>query len=300
MQGQIIQLLSGYYDIAVDGQVIRTRAAGNLRNKHVSPIVGDFVEFTPAPDNGELGYLTSVLPRRNALVRPPVANVDQAMVVTAAAEPDFATNLLDRFLVYLEGQHLDVIITMTKTDLLDESRLDQLRVTMDGYERIGYRIHMPRQPFLAGDLTRLSGMLADKLTIFTGQTGAGKSTLLNHLVPELELDTAAISKSLNRGKHTTRKTTLYPAHGGLVADTPGFSSLELLDVETEELRDRFPEFVAVAGNCKFRGCQHLREPQCAVKAGVADGTIMQSRYDNYQQFHEELAARKPVYDKKKR
>ncbi|KRM88245.1 ribosome small subunit-dependent GTPase A [Lacticaseibacillus thailandensis] len=300
MQGQVIQLLSGYYDIAVGDQVIRTRAAGNLRQKKVSPIAGDFVEFTPAPDNGELGYLTRVLPRRNALVRPPVANVDQAMVITAAAEPTFATNLLDRFLVYLAGQRIAGVITVTKTDLLDDTAFARLQAVMNGYERIGYQVHLPRQPFGAADLEALRSVLNGRLTIFTGQTGAGKSTLLNHLVPDLSLATAAISKSLNRGKHTTRKTTLYRAYGGLVADTPGFSSLELLDVETDALRDRFPEFVAVAGDCKFRGCQHLQEPHCAVKAAVAAGQIMQSRYDNYCQFHAELAARKPVYDKKKR
>ncbi|MEE6740977.1 ribosome small subunit-dependent GTPase A, partial [Lacticaseibacillus paracasei] len=162
----------------------------------------------------------------------------------------------------------------------------------------GYPVFAPDKPFDPTILAQVQASFADKLTIFTGQTGAGKSTLLNHLVPGLDLATAAISHALNRGRHTTRTTDLYPIHGGLVADTPGFSSLGLLDVTLDDLRDRFPEFVALAPNCKFRGCQHVSEPHCAVKAALAAGDIMQSRYDNYLQFREELSGKRPVYKKK--
>lgn len=297
LTGRIIKQISGYYDIAVNGTTYRTRGRGSLRNDKITPLVGDFAAFQPGEGDDE-GYLLKVLPRHNALVRPPVANVDQAVLITSAVEPDFSKNLLDRFLVYLEGHDIHAEIYLTKTDLTKPQRLTKIRQDLAGYTKIGYPVFAPDEPFDPTILAQVQASFADKLTIFTGQTGAGKSTLLNHLVPGLDLATAAISHALNRGRHTTRTTDLYPIHGGLVADTPGFSSLGLLDVTLDDLRDRFPEFAALAPNCKFRGCQHVSEPHCAVKAALAAGDIMQSRYDNYLQFREELSGKRPVYKKK--
>ncbi|MFR7700100.1 MAG: ribosome small subunit-dependent GTPase A, partial [Lacticaseibacillus paracasei] len=285
LTGRIIKQISGYYDIAVNGTTYRTRGRGSLRNDKITPLVGDIAAFQPGEGDDE-GYLLKVLPRHNALVRPPVANVDQAVLITSAVEPDFSKNLLDRFLVYLEGHDIHAEIYLTKTDLTKPQRLTKIRQDLAGYTKIGYPVFAPDKPFDPTILAQVQASFADKLTIFTGQTGAGKSTLLNHLVPGLDLATAAISHALNRGRHTTRTTDLYPIHGGLVADTPGFSSLGLLDVTLDDLRDRFPEFAALAPNCKFRGCQHVSEPHCAVKAALAAGDIMQSRYDNYLQFRE--------------
>ncbi|MDN6595823.1 MAG: ribosome small subunit-dependent GTPase A, partial [Lacticaseibacillus paracasei] len=297
LTGRIIKQISGYYDIAVNGTTYRTRGRGSLRNDKITPLVGDIAAFQPGEGDDE-GYLLKVLPRHNALVRPPVANVDQAVLITSAVEPDFSKNLLDRFLVYLEGHDIHAEIYLTKTDLTKPQRLTKIRQDLAGYTKIGYPVFAPDKPFDPTILAQVQASFADKLTIFTGQTGAGKSTLLNHLVPGLDLATAAISHALNRGRHTTRTTDLYPIHGGLVADTPGFSSLGLLDVTLDDLRDRFPEFAALAPNCKFRGCQHVSEPHCAVKAALAAGDIMQSRYDNYLQFREELSGKRPVYKKK--
>ncbi|RHX74551.1 ribosome small subunit-dependent GTPase A [Lacticaseibacillus paracasei] len=297
LTGRIIKQISGYYDIAVNGTTYRTRGRGSLRNDKITPLVGDIAAFQPGEGDDE-GYLLKILPRHNALVRPPVANVDQAVLITSAVEPDFSKNLLDRFLVYLEGHDIHAEIYLTKTDLTKPQRLTKIRQDLAGYTKIGYPVFAPDKPFDPTILAQVQASFADKLTIFTGQTGAGKSTLLNHLVPGLDLATAAISHALNRGRHTTRTTDLYPIHGGLVADTPGFSSLGLLDVTLDDLRDRFPEFAALAPNCKFRGCQHVSEPHCAVKAALAAGDIMQSRYDNYLQFREELSGKRPVYKKK--
>ena len=296
LTGRIIKQISGYYDIAVNGTTYRTRGRGSLRNDKITPLVGDFAAFQPGEGDDE-GYLLKVLPRHNALVRPPVANVDQAVLITSAVEPDFSKNLLDRFLVYLEGHDIYAEIYLTKTDLTKPQRLTKIRQDLAGYTKIGYPVFAPDKPFDPTILAQVQASFADKLTIFTGQTGAGKSTLLNHLVPGLDLATAAISHALNRGRHTTRTTDLYPIHGGLVADTPGFSSYETFDMTVEELPSLFPEMRRLAPECKFRGCLHLKEPGCAVKDALEHGIIMKSRYDDYVQFHDIIVHQKPNYKK---
>ncbi|MFD1484358.1 ribosome small subunit-dependent GTPase A [Lacticaseibacillus baoqingensis] len=295
--GRIIRQISGFYDVQTATGVYRTRGRGKMRQQKMTPLVGDWAEFTPGATPAAGGYLLGVRSRRNALVRPPVANIDQAILVVAAAEPDFSLNLLDRFLVYLEGKAIRAVIYLTKTDLVSAARLAEIKQALAGYNAIGYRSFMSTPPFAEPTLAAVRATFKDQLTIFTGQTGAGKSTLINHLVPGLTLATGEISKALNRGRHTTRTTELFPAADGLVADTPGFSSLGLLDVSLETLRDRFPEFAALAPNCKFRGCQHINEPNCAVKAALAAQTVMASRYNDYVQFHAELAGQRPTYRK---
>lgn len=287
-QGIIQQSLSGFFDVLCDGEVYRTRGRGNFRKRGIKPIVGDYAEF-------EDGYLLKILPRKNQLRRPPVANVEMAVVVTAAKQPKFSSNLLDRQLIALEKQNIDPVIYFSKTDLLNDDEWQALKPVIEGYRRLGYPVIAERQPFAKRSLQQLQAHLADHVVTMMGQTGAGKSTLLNHLAPELNLATGEVSQALKRGRHTTRKVSLMPVGHALIADTPGFSSYEDFDMDVAELPKLFPEMRELAPQCKFRGCLHLKEPGCAVKNAVDHGTIMKSRYDNYVQFNELIVNQKPNY-----
>ncbi|MGT2911487.1 ribosome small subunit-dependent GTPase A [Streptococcus cameli] len=285
MRGRIIKSLAGFYYVESEGQVYQTRARGNFRKKGQTPYVGDLVEFS-AEEQSE-GYILSIEERKNSLVRPPIVNIDQAVVIMSAKEPDFNANLLDRFLVLLEQKTIRPIVYITKLDLLEDRT--ELDVYQAIYEKIGY-------PFLY-DLEALLPYLTDQLTVFMGQTGVGKSTLLNKIAPELALETGHISDSLGRGRHTTRAVSFYNVHGGKIADTPGFSSLDYEVKESELLNDCFPELAEVSQDCKFRTCTHTHEPGCAVKPAVEAGKVAQSRYDNYLQFLSEVQQVRETYKK---
>lgn len=296
--GQIIRALSGFYDVQSEGKIYRTRARGNFRKRKITPLVGDFVEFESESET-ESGYLLEILDRKNEMIRPPVANIDNAVVIVSAVEPAFSLNLLDRFLIYIESLHMQGLVYLTKTDMINDQQYQKINDYLAYYAKIGYRIFAPRTASTPEIIAAIEATFPHKTTVFTGQTGAGKSTLLNHIDPSLNIATAAISQSLNRGKHTTRHIELIPLNDGLVGDTPGFSSLGLLNVTIETLVDRFPEFREIGQGCKFRTCQHVMEPKCAVKEAVDNGEIMQSRYTNYLQFRAELKDIRPVYKKSK-
>ena len=285
MQGIIIKSLAGFYYVEADGQVYQTRARGNFRKKGQTPYVGDFVDFS-AEDQSE-GYILKIHERKNSLVRPPIVNIDQAVVIMSAKEPDFNANLLDRFLVLLEQKTIEPLIYISKLDLLEDcSQLDAYKAI---YEKIGY-------PFLYS-LEELLPHLENKVTVFMGQTGVGKSTLLNKIAPELALETGQISDSLGRGRHTTRAVSFYNVNGGKIADTPGFSSLDYEVKESELLNDCFPELAEVSQGCKFRTCTHTHEPACAVKLALETGQVAQSRYDNYLQFLSEIEQTRETFKK---
>lgn len=298
LTGIIQQSLSGFYDVISEGQLYRTRARGNFRQKKIKPMVGDVVQFDVTQE--DQGYILALEKRKNVLVRPPVANVDIAIVVTAVKQPDFSTNLLDRQLIALEKQSIRPVIYFSKTDLVDDqNELIKLTQIAEYYQSIGYQTLLPQKTFDDASLAILTRLINNKITVVMGQTGAGKSTLLNHLAPELQLETGEISQALKRGKHTTRKVSLKNVNGSLIADTPGFSSYEAFDMTVNELSELFPEFVAISQQCKFRGCLHLKEPGCAVKAALTNGTILNSRYENYVLFHDLIVKQKPIYNKKK-
>lgn len=292
MKGQIIKALSGFYYVESEDTIFQTRARGNFRNRKITPLVGDEVIFESS--NPTDGYLLEILPRKNELIRPPVANVDQGVVVTSLIQPNFSFNLLDRFLVTLEYKEIEPIIFLSKTDLVsDQSEVQKIAAL---YQQIGYQVIVSKAD--NSDLLELQRIFPERLTVFMGQSGAGKSTLLNRIVPELDLETAEISESLGRGKHTTRHVELLTLYDGLVADTPGFSSIDFLEIDSGQLPKQFPEFLALAHQCRFRECMHLNEPNCAVKEAVEQQTVALTRYKNYIKFLEEIENRRPIYKKK--
>lgn len=285
LQGRIIKSLAGFYYVESDGKVYQTRARGNFRKKGKTPYVGDWVEFS-AEENSE-GYILSISERRNSLVRPPIVNIDQAIVIMSAKEPDFNSNLLDRFLVLLEHKNILPIVYISKMDLLSEDA-EMLDIALR-YRQIGYQFCLT--------LDELLPLLSDKISVFMGQTGVGKSTLLNRIAPGLDLETSEISESLGRGRHTTRAVSLYDVHGGKIADTPGFSSLDYEISNAEDLSEAFPDIRRLSHDCKFRSCTHTHEPHCAVKSALETGRLWQSRYDNYLQFLSEIENRRETFKK---
>ena len=294
--GQIQLALAGFYDVlTAEGKTFRTRARGNFRKKSLKPLVGDWVTFSAETDTE--GYILAIDERKNSIVRPPVANVDQVIIVTAVKMPDWSSNLLDRQLVALEEKSIEPVIYFTKTDLLNSEEKKMFATIADGYRQIGYQVILPEEAFDETSLDQVEQLLADKLTVLMGQTGAGKSTLLNHISPELNLATGEVSQALSRGRHTTRQVALINLFDGFVADTPGFSAFEVFDMPARELGQYFRDFNHFSSNCRFRGCVHLNEPGCAVKEAVAAGEIMASRYENYKLFYDLIAGRRPVYNK---
>ncbi|MET3559031.1 ribosome biogenesis GTPase [Streptococcus rupicaprae] len=286
MQGIIVKALAGFYYVESNGQVYQTRARGNFRKKGQTPYVGDYVEFSA--DQQSEGYLLAIHERKNSLVRPPIVNIDQAVVIVSAKEPDFSLNLLDRFLVLLEHKQIHPIIYISKTDLLTDGDLD-LEGIRTVYQQIGYEV--------IWDIAELPELLKDRVTVFMGQTGVGKSTLLNKLAPDLALETGEISDSLGRGRHTTRAVSLYNLYGGKIADTPGFSSLDYEVTDSETLNHCFPEIKDLSQGCKFRTCTHTHEPACAVKPLAGTENLAQSRFDHYLLFLSEIENRRETYKK---
>lgn len=299
-EGLIVKALSGYYYVLPDQsshKSIQCRARGIFREKGITPLVGDRVVYIMT-DGGE-GTVDEVLPRTTELVRPPVANADTALLTFSVTNPEISLLLLDKFLVHTEKAELHTSICLSKVDLMHHADSDELpnmigRVRMQ-YEAIGY-------PVLACSAKTGEGKeevlkhLANKITVFSGQSGVGKSSLINALVPELHLETKDVSVKLGRGKHTTRHVELIPlGNGGWVFDTPGFSQMDFHGIEAEDLSLYFAEFRGLTEKCKFRGCLHRNEPECVVIQAVHQGQIAQSRYDHYLIFLEEIRERKRRY-----
>jgi ribosome biogenesis GTPase / thiamine phosphate phosphatase len=270
MRGKIIKLISNDYTVLYEGNFYVCKSRGKFRNMNITPLVGDEVIFDL--DNR---YIMEILPRKNSLVRPPVSNIDQAVVVMSLKEPDFSSNLLDKLLVVIESSNIKPIICFTKLDLV---KVDEFQEIFDYYRSIGYEVYFNNQ------LELLKPIFKNKTTVFAGQSGAGKSSLLNLLDINLNIKTDTISKALGRGKHTTRHVELIHVLDGLIADTPGFSAIDLTVLTKEQIRDSFVEFSSYKDDCEYSDCMHENEIKCMIKQKVKENVILKSRHDNYLKF----------------
>lgn len=290
-QGIIIGLIAGFYDVQTKSRVVRTRARGVFRKNKLKPTVGDHVEIQI--DDQGTSYLVKVLPRKNLIGRPALANVDHVLLVISAVEPDFSLPLLDRFLTFFSWQNVAVSIYLSKSDLTKSEELEVINENLAYYQKIGYEIYLSQEAVSKALPVNIG---FEQIWTLAGQSGAGKSTLINSLKEDLAQKTAAISTSLNRGKHTTRTVQLFKLGNGYLADTPGFSAIDLTPIKLNQLCDYFIEFKKASQNCKFRGCQHINEPKCEVKQLVAEGQIKKSRYENYLLMRKEIEnGRLPEY-----
>ena len=270
MEGQIVKISSDLYFVSYDNNVYPCKCRGIFRKEHITP-VGDYVLFSK-----EKKLIEEILPRKNIFQRPKVSNIDQAFLITSLKLPDFSLNLLDKFIVLMEINHVKPIICITKCDLVDNEELKRIKEVLKYYENLNYIV------VYNTELDKIKELLKNKTSVFTGQTGAGKSTLLNKLNPNWDLETGEVSVALGRGKHTTRVVELFEFLGGKVMDTPGFSSLEFKDYTKEDIKNSFIEFKKYP--CPFKDCSHTNEKECVVKEQVFANNILESRYLNYLNF----------------
>ena len=286
MRGKIIKGIAGFYYIyAEDGKIYECKAKGIFRKDNQKPLVGDNVEISVLDEKEMEGSVTAILPRKNSLIRPAVANVDQAFVIFAMENPKPNYMLLDRFLIMMEQQGIPAVVCFHKKDLGTEEELDFLYRT---YTQCGYRVILSSA--LKGDgISEIHEILRGKTTVVAGPSGVGKSSLTNSLQGEIQMETGEISKKLKRGKHTTRHSQVIPVgEDTFLVDTPGFSSLYLTDMEEQELKNYFPEFREYEEGCRFQGCRHIHEPGCAVKEALEADKISRLRYEDYLSLHQEL------------
>lgn len=275
MEGLIVKNISDLFYIVSDNSTYICKAKGVFRKKNIIPMVGDKVIF----DEKKL-IITNILNRKNKLIRPPICNIDQAIVVMSVVNPLFSSNLIDKFINIIEFNNIKPIICLTKLDLItNESDINKY---INYYKNIGYEV------IINTEINKIKSIISNKITVITGQSGVGKSSLLNKLDSSLQLKTNDISYALNRGKHTTRHVTLIPLFNGYVADTPGFSSLSFNEMKKEDIRDNMIEFNLYKDKCKYRDCMHIKEEDCEIKRLVNEGIILKSRYENYIKFVNEI------------
>lgn len=271
MEGQIVKIISNLYSVKINDQVYECRARGKFRNDGITPVVGDKCII-----DCKNCYIIDILPRKNYLDRPLIANVDVAVIVTSVKKPDLSLNLLDKLISLITINNIKPVICFTKLDLLSKDELKEIKKIIKYYNSIGIKTITNTK------IKKIYKLLKNNIVVFTGQTGAGKSTLLNKIDKNLNLKTGEISESLGRGKHTTRHVELFNVKKMYIADTPGFSSLDLKDYSKEQIKNSFIEFKN--NNCKFKDCSHINEKECDIKEKVNKNIILKSRYENYLNF----------------
>lgn len=277
-KGRIVKIISNQYTIEYENRLIEAKARGKMR-KGMVPVVGDWVEFEAVED---VFRIHKVFPRKNRLLRPAIANVDQALIVTSMKDPDYSSHLLNRLIILVSLAGVEPIICITKSDLVN---IEDYSNELLWYKKAGYKM-VYTHPGSNDDA--LKEVLDGKVSVLCGQSGAGKSSLLNRLDPSFSLQTQAISKALGRGKHTTRHCQLHHVAHGLVADTPGFSSLDFTRLNLDHLDEMILDFKPYLGSCRFKDCQHLKEPDCAIKEAVEKGEVNPLMYEDYKAIKEGL------------
>ena len=290
MQGKIVRGVAGFYYVNVEGAgIYECKAKGIFRNRKIKPLPGDNVELTVLDDMAMTGNIDEIIERKSELIRPAIANADQAVIVFAAAWPAPNLNLLDRFLVLMEQLGMETIICFNKKDQIEKEAQEALvRI----YRNSGCKVLLISAKQEEG-IEELEILLKGKTTVLAGPSGVGKSTILNLLHPQANMETGDISKKIGRGRHTTRHSELFYMGGGTyLFDTPGFSSLSLGEMEKEELREYYPEFFPYTKECKYLSCLHDREPECAIKEAISHGKIARERYENYLLLLGEIRNRK--------
>ena len=274
-KGQVIKNISDTFTVLIDNNMIDCKCRGKMRIENKTPLVGDFVLI-----NKETKTIEEILPRQNEIIRPRVSNITQGIIVTSFKNPDFSTNLLDKLISELEINHIKPVICMTKMDLIDKEELKKIKIILDYYEMIGYKV------IYNTEINKIKKVLENNVSVFMGQTGAGKSTLLNKLFNDLNLKTGEVSLALGRGRHTTRHVEIIIKDNIKVLDTPGFSALSFLNYTKEQVRDSFIEFKKYP--CLYNNCFHIKELECNVKKAVNNNKILKSRYENYQTYIKEF------------
>ena len=293
MQGKIIKGIAGFYYVDSSDGVFQCKAKGIFRNKSIKPLVGDNVEFEITHEEDKEGNITEILERDNELIRPAVANIDQAMIVFALKAPNPNVNLLDKLLVCMEYQNIETIICFNKTDIADKDFAEDLASI---YRNAGYKVLFTSATENEG-VEEVKKALKGKSTVFAGPSGVGKSSMLNAIKEDAVMETGDISEKIGRGKHTTRHSEIFKTDDDTyVFDTPGFGSVFIPGMTKEKLEDCFPEFSLYTNECRFIGCAHINEPDCAVKEALEENKIAESRYESYKAFYEELKEQENKYD----